>query len=235
MVGGSLEVGAASSERFSAGELWNGPDILSCNLTIRSDFSATLFVNGTPVSSTKRSTWPASSRSRLARFQALRGAAVHPPVWRSRGLGPGGQQSEGCVDDGVVFAAELGGQVGLHGRPASVSSGLGGCLGLHQHAGHLRGPKSERIGLANVFSVAEDMGPALGVQSSSEDVIRRVAVVHERAGIAGQDPDVGEGFAATFGVHGDQGQQVGGLIRWPSCLSDHSLRATSCRTPIRSP
>ena len=52
------------------------------------------------------------------------------------------------------------------------------------------------------------MSPALGVQAGAELVVRGVAVVDERAGIISQDTDIGEGFATTSGVHGDEGQQV---------------------------
>ena len=174
--------------------LWKGPDILSCNLTIRRARSATLLSRGTRVSSRSRSTWSASSVRRVARFQALRSAVAPAARVALAGRAPGWQQVEHVVDDLAVAAADLLGPGWLHGRQAGGGRCLRSRLGLHENACHLGGPGGEKFCLAYVFQMPEQMSPALSVQARAEVIVRGVAVVHERAGIIGQDADVGEGF-----------------------------------------
>ena len=153
----------------------------------------------TRVSARQRSTPSVPERMRVARFQAFRWAVLSIRRCGASGRRPGRQESEGDVEGAGVAVPDGGGDGGVDGGLACLGGGFGGVLGVDEHPGELVGPQFERRGLADIVEMSEQVSSALCVFGVGVDVVGAVAVVHDGARVAGQDPNVSDRLDASVG------------------------------------
>src|ERR1017187_7659216 len=185
------------------------PDILSWIFTIRNDRSAMLLSKCTEVSSMKRRTWSMSSCRRWGQVPrgSLRGGPatfVTSPRFRAWW-----EQAERGIEDGPVTGVDIVGGVGVYGLVAGGEGCLGFGPGFEEQADHVVRPPGELGGLGDRVEMTYQVRSALSVDSVGHKLVRRVAVVDDGAGVAGEHTDIDQGFGTAPRVHYQQGEQPG--------------------------